>query len=96
MIVTMKPRSILFLVCAVILFASNAVAQLSSLDAEQVRSLLDGKRKVTLVDTRTFEEYQQAHIPGAINIMPEQMQSSKGKLPRDKAAPIIFYCRGIN
>lgn len=92
----MKPRSILFLACAVFLFASSAIAQLSDINAEQVRSLMAGKRKATLVDTRTFEEYQQSHIPGAINIMPEQMQSSKGRLPKDKAAPIIFYCRGMN
>jgi len=92
----MKPRAILFLACLVLLFASDALAQLSTIDAEQVRSWMDGKRKVALIDTRTLEEYQQAHIPGAINIMPEQMQSAKGKLPKDKTTPMIFYCRGMS
>jgi rhodanese-related sulfurtransferase len=92
----MKPKNILFLICVVLVFAADALAQLSNIDAEQVRSLMAGKRKVTLVDTRTVEEYQQAHIPGAINIMPEQIQSSKARLPKDKTAPIIFYCRGMN
>jgi rhodanese-related sulfurtransferase len=92
----MKPRNILFWVCAVLLFATDALAQLSYIDAEQVRSLMTGKRSTTLIDTRTFEEYQQSHIPGAINLMPEQIQSSKNRLPKDKAAPIIFYCRGVS
>jgi phage shock protein E len=92
----MKPKNILFLICFVLVFAADALAQISSIDAEQVRSWMDGKRKVALIDTRTLEEYQQAHIPGAINIMPDQMQSAKGKLPKDKATPIIFYCRGVH
>lgn len=92
----MKTRNILFFIFAVLLMSSDALAQISTLDAEQVKSRLDGKHKVTLVDTRTFEEYQQAHIPGAINIMPEQIASSTGRLPKDKKAPIIFYCRGMN
>lgn len=92
----MKPKNVLFLVCAVLLFTSEALAQPSNVDAEQVRTMMSGKRRATLVDTRTFEEYQQAHIPGAIHIMPEQIQASKGELPKDKAAPIIFYCRGMS
>jgi rhodanese-related sulfurtransferase len=96
MIILMKPRDILFLACLVLLSASDALAQLSTIDAEQVRSWMDGKRKVALIDTRMPEEYQQAHIPGAINVMPEQMQSAKGKLPKEKTTPMIFYCRGMS
>jgi rhodanese-related sulfurtransferase len=92
----MKPKNILFLICFVLVFTVDALAQISSIDAEQVRSWMDGKRKVALIDTRTLEEYQQAHIPGAINIMPDQMQSAGGKLPKDKTTPLIFYCRGVN
>ena len=92
----MKPRNILFLICLALVFTTDALAQITSIDAEQVRSWMDGKRKVAIIDTRTFEEYQQAHIPGAMNIMPDQMQSAKGKLPKDKKTPIIFYCRGVN
>ncbi len=96
MIILMKPRAVLFLACLVLLSASDALAQISTIDAEQARSWMDGKRKVALIDTRTPEEYQQAHIPGAISIMPEQMASAKGKLPKDKTTPIIFYCRGMS
>lgn len=92
----MKPRNILFLICFALVFTTDALAQITSIDAEQVRSWMDGKRMVALIDTRTSEEYQQAHIPGAMNIMPDQMQSAKAKLPKDKTRPIIFYCRGVN
>jgi rhodanese-related sulfurtransferase len=53
-----------------------------------------GKRKVVLIDTRTPEEYQAGHIPGAINIPAERMRAEAARLPKDKSTPVIFYCRG--
>ena len=71
------------------------MAQLPVIDSEQLRSSLTGKKKVVLVDARTSEEYQEAHIPGAVNIMPEQMKDRAPRLLKDKGALIIFYCRGM-
>lgn len=87
-------RVVMFLVNFVLLFSSVAIAQVPVIDAEQVKSWLDGKRKVALIDTRTPEEYREAHIPGAICVPAEQMQLEAARLPKGKNTPIIFYCRG--
>jgi rhodanese-related sulfurtransferase len=91
-----KTKTFLFLFAFLLLSSSSVMAQFTVIDAQQLRSYLTGKKHAVLVDSRTAEEYQQAHIPGAINIVPDEMKAKAARLPKDKAAPIIFYCRGMD
>ena len=86
----------LFSVClAAFLFAAaTAVAQYATVGADQVKAMVTGREKVRLVDVRSLEEYRAGHIPGAIHIPVERIAAEKGRLPKDKAALIVFYCRG--
>lgn len=90
-----KTRTIMFLFGFLFLSSTSVMAQFTVVDAGQLRSYLSGKKNAMLVDTRTPEEYQQTHIPGAINIPPDEMQATAPRLLKNKAAPIIFYCRGM-
>jgi rhodanese-related sulfurtransferase len=90
-----KTRTFLFLFGFLFLSSTSVMAQFTVIDAEQLRSYMTGKKNAVLVDSRTSEEYQQAHIPGAINIMPDEMKAKASRLLKDKAAPVIFYCRGM-
>ncbi len=74
--------------------ATSAMAQFPTIDSEQLKTWMHGKQKAVLIDARPAEEYRQAHIPGAINIPADRMKTGTSHLPKDKAAPIIFYCRG--
>ncbi len=85
----------LFLLGFMLFTATVAMAQYPVIDANQLKTWLTGKKKVVLVDSRTHEEYIQAHIPGAINIPAENMKMNEAKLPKDKSTTIIFYCRGL-
>jgi rhodanese-related sulfurtransferase len=91
-----KTRTFLFLFGILLLSSTSVMAQFAVIDASQLRTYLTGKKNAVLVDTRTSEEYLQAHIPGAINIMPDQMKAKAAGLLKDKAAPVIFYCRGMD
>lgn len=75
--------------------ASSAQAQYLIVNAEQVKEQATANRNLLVVDVRTPDEYREGHIPGAVNIQPESIGSSAARLPKDKTAPIIFYCRGI-
>ena len=90
-----KRRSFLFLFSFLFLSSAPVMAQYPVIDAEQLRSYITGNKNVALVDSRTSEEYQQAHIPGAVNIMPDEMKAKAARLLKDKAALVIFYCRGM-
>jgi rhodanese-related sulfurtransferase/DNA-binding transcriptional ArsR family regulator len=56
--------------------------------------LLDRARSglVTVVDVRPPEEYAQGHIPGAINIPVDRLESRLAELAPDRE--VIAYCRG--
>lgn len=84
------------MVSTVLLFLTTAaIAQFPIIDSAQLKTWLTGKSKAVLVDSRTHEEYIQAHIPGAISIPANEMKAKAAALPKDKNTPIIFYCRGL-
>ena len=57
------------------------------LSPEQVRALTDAQ----LVDIRTQEERDAAHIPGTAHIPLERLEESAAELDRDR--PLVLYCR---
>lgn len=48
---------------------------------------------VLLLDVRPAEEYELAHIPGAISIPIEELEQHLSSLPTDKG--IVAYCRDL-
>jgi rhodanese-related sulfurtransferase len=65
------------------------------LNAEQVQAWVKQKPKAVVVDSRTPPEFEQAHLPGAINIPTDRLKQDAARLPADRAARLIFYCRGM-
>jgi rhodanese-related sulfurtransferase len=57
---------------------------------ELVRRLKAGS--VTLIDVRPPEEYEQAHLPGAICVPLDEVKSYARKAPKKKQ--VVAYCRG--
>ncbi|MHB8846049.1 MAG: rhodanese-like domain-containing protein [Nitrospirota bacterium] len=90
-------RSVLYSVftTCLLLFHSPAQAQFVEIGMDQLQRLMTEGKKATLVDVRSLEEYRTAHIPGAINIPAERIMAERGRLPKDRSAPLIFYCRGV-
>jgi rhodanese-related sulfurtransferase len=62
--------------------------------AEDVHAALVGARPAVVVDSRSAQEYEQGHIPGALSIPAERTRAEAARLPRDRATALIFYCRG--
>jgi phage shock protein E len=67
-----------------------------NLSTAEVNNILEQKQNVTLIDTRTAQEYSEGHLPTAINIPPQQFRAIHNHLPQDKILPLVFYCRGYN
>lgn len=74
------------------LFASDNAE--GSLEAVSRDDLLAGLREgsVALLDVRPRDEYQAGHLPDAINIPLDELESMLDALPRDR--DIVAYCRG--
>ncbi len=54
--------------------------------------MMDGK-EATVVDVRTPEEYEEGHIPGAVNIPNEEIGDTEPDLLKDKDAVLLIHCR---
>ena len=67
---------------------------IGNLSPEQLKSLVDRKAPMVLVDSRTEYEFRQGRIPGAILVPPEKFENLATLLPADKGMHLIFYCRG--
>lgn len=64
---------------------------LEPIDADQLMAR-SASGDVTVLDVRPPEEYAAGHLPGALNITPDQLEAALEKLPRDRQ--IVAYCRG--
>ena len=63
---------------------------LQTIDAERLKTLLDGGQRLVVVDVRTVEEYRRGHIPGARSLSLDEPGERFRQLPRNE--PIVLYC----
>jgi rhodanese-related sulfurtransferase/DNA-binding transcriptional ArsR family regulator len=70
------------------------VEKRGGLEAVDRRRLIQRVRagEVTLLDVRPAEEYQAAHIAGAVSVPLEELASHIARLPRKR--DVVAYCRG--
>ena len=66
-----------------------------SVSGAHIKKLIDDKANFVLIDARPARVFAQGAIPGAINIPDSQFDKEVGKLPADKATPLVFYCGGL-
>ena len=67
----------------------------TEIKTDELHGLLEKGTALTLVDARPESRYDQAHLPGAINIPVPKLKKMKGEvLPKDKDMLLVFYCGG--
>ncbi len=59
---------------------------------ELLRFLVDPS-VFTLIDARSPEEFQSAHIAGAVSLPVAEFNAGVTQLPADRDAPLVTYCR---
>jgi rhodanese-related sulfurtransferase/DNA-binding transcriptional ArsR family regulator len=70
------------------------LAHRDQLEPVPATELLERAKKglVTVLDVRPAEEYAAGHIPGALNVPLDKLESVLGRLPKRKE--VVAYCRG--
>ena len=64
-----------------------------NINAEEAKKIMDTESDYIILDVRTQEEYDEAHIPGAIVIPNTEIEArAESELP-DKDQMILVYCR---
>ena len=72
-------------------FGCSSKNKYQSIAMDEAFSMMEDMNEYVLVDVRTIEEYNDGHIPGAINIPNESITSAPSEL--DKEDTIFIYCR---
>jgi len=64
----------------------------NTISRNELKRKIEGKDAFVLVETLPATAYQHAHLPGAINLPPDQIRDlAQTDLP-DKNADIVVYC----
>ena len=64
-----------------------------NITAQQAKEIMDSQEDYVILDTRTREEYDEKHIPGAILIPYDQILEKAEDALTDKDQLILVYCR---
>ena len=93
-------KKLIFLLLAAILLSACGQAKENdreavyvNITAEEARAIMDTEQGYVILDTRTREEYDQGHIPGAIQISHDEIMEKAEEVLTDKDQLILVYCR---
>ncbi|MFA7404920.1 MAG: rhodanese-like domain-containing protein [Pelobacteraceae bacterium] len=86
---------VLLSLSVVCLAAEKTKGGFPGVTSEQLKGLLDKKTDMVLIDARSAQEYQEAHILTAINIPLSVLEKDSKVLTAAKNARLLFYCNGI-
>ena len=64
-----------------------------NITAQEAKTIMDTEEGCLILDTRTREEYDQGHIPGAIQISHDEITEKAEEVLTDKDQLILVYCR---
>ena len=59
---------------------------------EELKAKIDRGDDVVLVETLDPEYYEDAHLPGALNLPPDRIGELAPEILPDKDADIVVYC----
>ena len=63
-----------------------------TISRDELKQKIDRGDSFTLLETLPATAYHHAHLPGAINMPPDQVAQLAPKLLPDKQADIVVYC----
>ena len=75
---------------------SNGNASYTHISMDKAIQEMQNSTGYELVDVRTKKEYESGHIPGAINIVNEEIDANVKEILKDQDQIIYVYCRSGN
>ena len=72
--------------------ALGETTMVPTISRDELKRKIDLKDHFLLVETLPATSYDHAHLPGAINLPPDQIETLAPQLLPDKHAEIVVYC----
>ena len=93
----MRKQTLALLLALVLLLTACAqAASYEQITQEEAKQIMDTTNGYIRLDTRTQEEYDQSHIPGALLIPHTEIADRAEEELPDKDQVILVYCRSGN
>lgn len=74
---------------------SNAAEPFKVVNAVELKAMIDGDGPVPVViDSRGRDEYEAAHISGAVSLPYQEMAADRSLLDFPANSKLVFYCSG--
>jgi rhodanese-related sulfurtransferase len=67
---------------------------METIELDSLKAMIDGGENLYLVDALPADVYAQGHLPGAVNITPDNVRQMASSLLPDRQAPVVTYCGG--
>ena len=88
--------ALLLLLSTSVFAATQSNEPFKVITSEELKRMMDNKTPgLTVIDTRSLPEYEDAHIYGAISIPWAKIENDPSALPFSKDATLVFYCSGL-
>jgi rhodanese-related sulfurtransferase len=71
---------------------ATSSVDLTAITRDEIKVRLGRGGDFKLVETLPAEQFREGHLPGAINMPPDQVSTLAPKLLPDKQAEVITYC----
>ena len=67
-------------------------SDVAEVSAQELLAQIERGDAPAILDVRTRAEFEQGHVPGAVNVPFTSLLFGSPPLPFDPAAPIVVYC----
>jgi rhodanese-related sulfurtransferase len=67
---------------------------ITEITRDELRQKLDHLKKSVLIEALPPEDYRQSHLPGALNMPPDQVRNLASELIPRNDMEVIVYCTG--
>ncbi len=65
---------------------------IATIEREELKRKVEAHENFVLVETLAPEKFAHSHLPGAINLPPDQVRELAPTVLADKDAEIVVYC----
>ncbi len=83
-----------FVVLALLLSGIACASDVATVDgASLLKRVQSGDSTLVVLDVRTPQEFAEGHVPGAVNIPHDTLESRLAELEADRDKDVVVYCR---
>ena len=66
---------------------------MQTITLDELRAKLDAAEEVVLIEALPREYYEEAHLPGALNLPLDRLEELAPRLVPDRDAQVVVYCK---